>query len=284
MNPVNSNAHLVWSAALKVIALRCEHCHRSMVLRHLFGRKAGFRLHEQWYCSPACFTSAAEEDFVRLLKSGQKRSVHIARMPLGLILMSRGLLTHAQLRTVMEDQRNGGGEIDELLTRLGWISESQLTAARAAQWSCPVFAVPKLAIRIGIHIPSTLVHTYSVIPVYYSAASNLLLMGFVRGIEYGLLFAIERITGCKTQPCFVTPSDFELQVHQRDRMLEESKGTTPEEVRFGIVQSPAIMARALCSYCVDVDANEVMIVTFKDYLWTRAKGGRREVDLLFKAC
>jgi len=33
-----------------------------------------------------------------------------------------------------------------------------------------------------------------------------------------------------------------------------------------------------------VDANEVMIVTFKDYLWTRAKGGRREVDLLFKAC
>ena len=77
------------------------------------------------------------------------------------------------------------------------------------------------AVRTEINIPSTLIQIYSMIPVHYVAATNLLLVGFVHGIEYGLLYAIEQITGCKTKPCFVTPSDFQIQMQHIKRSIAE---------------------------------------------------------------
>jgi len=108
-------------------------------------------------------------------------------------------------------------------------------------------------------------------------------VGFVRGIEYGLLYAIEQITGCKTQPCFVTPSDFQVQVEHRDRMLEESRDTSVKEVTFVIDESPAKMAFSLFARCVKLASKEAIIVRCKEYLWARAKGGIQEEDIIFKA-
>jgi hypothetical protein len=283
MKVINSRTALAWAAALAIIMSRCEYCHRSMALRHLFARKAGIRLHDRWYCSLPCFTSAAEGDLSGLSGPGLGRPSHNARMPVELILMSRGLLTKDQVREVIEEQKEVGGEIDELLVRLGSVSEKQLTAAHAAQWGCPVFTVPKQPIQTGIHIPSTFIHAYSLIPLHHAAASNLLLVGFVHGIEYGLLYAIEQVTRCKTLPCFVTPSDFQIQVQQRDRALEGCRDTTPKEVKFESVQTPAEMARVLCGYCIELEAEEAMIGKCTEYFWARLKRGPKEVDLLFKA-
>ena len=77
-------------------------------------------------------------------------------MPLGLNLISHGLLTIEQLKKATDEQKEAGGEIGELLVRQGFVSEKQVTAIRAAEWGCPVFAVPKHATRIGINIPATL--------------------------------------------------------------------------------------------------------------------------------
>lgn len=254
-----------------------------MVLRRLFTRKAGITLRDRWYCSSPCFTSGAEGDLSGLVGSGMERPSHGTRMPVELILMSRGLLTREELKEAIEKQREVGGEIGELLVQMGLVSEKQLAAAHAAQWGCPVFTVPKHAIQTGIHIPSTLVHAYSLIPLHHAVASNLLLVGFVHGIEYGLLYAIEQVTRCKTLPCFVTPSDFESQVQQRDQVLQGCRDTIPKEVKFETVQTPAEMARVLCGYCVELDADEAMIGKCTEYFWARVKHGPTQVDLLFKA-
>ena len=71
------------------------------------------------------------------------------RTPLGLNLISHGLLTIEQLKKATDEQKEAGGEIGELLVRQGSVSEKQVTAIRAAEWGCPVFTVPKHAIRIG---------------------------------------------------------------------------------------------------------------------------------------
>ena len=167
-------------------------------------------MHGNWYCSSRCFRSAAEQEVLRLLKPGTEQAAHVSRMPLGLNLISHGLLTIEQLKKATDEQKESGGEIGELLVRQGSVSEKQVTAVRATEWGCPVFAVPKHAIRIGINLPSTLMRIHSMIPVHYVVRTNLLLVGFVHSIEYGLLYAIEQITGCETKPCFVTPSDFKI--------------------------------------------------------------------------
>jgi len=167
--------------------------------------------------------------------------------------------------------------------RLGSVSEKQITAVRATQWSCPVFTVPSWGISTDIHIPSTFIRLYSTIPLHYVATTNTLLVGFVHGIEYGLLYVIEKITGCKTQPCFVTPSDFERQLQHIEQLKAQCADETPDEVKFESVQTSSEMARILCSYGVHIEADEAILGRCKEYLWARLKCGPREVDLLFKA-
>jgi Type II secretion system (T2SS), protein E, N-terminal domain len=269
-----------WVAGLKVITSKCEICHRSLALRHLSSRKAGIRMRDSWYCSARCFTSAADQQVSRLLQLRTEQAAQ--RMPLGLNLISHGLLTIEQLKKATDEQKETGGEIGELLVRQGAVTEKQVTAIRAADWGCPVFTVPKHVIPITVNIPSTLMRIYSMTPVHYVATTNLLLVGFVHSIEYGLLYAIEQITGCKTKPCFVTPSDFQIQMFHQEKEQEQGGDAPAREEKVKSVQTPAGIAGLLCASSLEIEADEVLIERCKEYLWARLKSGSKAVDLLFR--
>jgi hypothetical protein len=272
-----------WITAVKVVTSRCGSCNRSLALRHLSARKAGIRMHGSWYCSSRCFRWAAEREVLQLLKPATEQPAHLSRMPLGLNLISHGLLTIVQLKKATDEQKEAGGEIGELLVRQGSVSEKQVTAVRAAEWGCPVFAVPKQAIPIGISLPSTLMRIYSMIPVHYVVRTNLLLVGFVHNVEYGLLYAIEQITGCETKPCFVTPSDFQTQMQQQQKELERSGFTPARELKFESIQTAEEIARTLCTSGLEIEADEAFIGKCKEYLWVRLTSELQAVDLLFRA-
>lgn len=283
MNLMNSIAAPAWVAGLKIATSKCEHCHRSMALRNFSARKAGIKMSESWYCSSSCFTAAAEKKLSDLMHARLERPNRGSRMPLGLSLINRGLLTTSQFKEAVNKQKLAGGELGELLIQHGTVSEEQVTAALAAEWGCPVFSVPKHMTQSGIQIPSALTRLYSAIPLHYVAATKVLLIGFVHGIEYRLLYAIEQITGCKTQPCFVTLSDFQLQMDEVGRTEERLGATAPRGVKIDNVQNPAEMASILCGYGVDLEADEVSIGKCMDFLWARLKSGPKNFDLLFKA-
>jgi len=270
-------------AWFKPITLHCENCQRSLTLRHISAHKVGIMMRERWYCSSNCFALAAEEELSELVASVQDHPSRVERMPLGLMLIGRGLLTSAELREVRAEQEQEGGDIGELLVRRGFVSEKEITAVRATQWGCPVYEVPKHGTLPGVRIPSALMQFYSAIPLHYVATTNLLLVGFVHGVEYGLLYAIEKMTGCKTQPCFVTPSDFRIQMQQRKQERTQCGDLPLNEVRFDGVHSSAEIASILCSYGIHLEADEASIEKCKEYLWARLKSGPSEVDLLFKA-
>lgn len=271
-----------WMAELKVITSRCESCHKSLALRHLASRKAGIRMRGSWYCSSACFRSAAERVVVRLLKPGTEPSAYVARMPLGLALINHGLLTIEQLKNATDEQKELGGEIGELLVRQGSVSEKQVTAIRAKEWGCPVFTVPNNPIPVEINLPFALMQIYSMVPVHYAIRTNLLLFGFVHNIEYGLLYATEQIIGCETKPCFVTPSHFQMQLLQQKKEQQRAGYTPIREIAFESLQTPAEIARALCASGIENEADEVFIEKCKEYIWARLKSGPNSVDLLFK--
>jgi hypothetical protein len=283
MKLIPSIAVPAWVTALNVITSRCERCHRAMGLRQLSARTAGIRMHGSWYCSPRCFGWAAEQEVLRLLKLGTEQTAHVSRMPLGLNLISHGLLTIEQLKKATDEQKEVGGEIGELLVRQGAVNERQVTAIRAADWGCPVFAVPKYAVQIGIYLPSNLMRIYSVIPVHYGERTNLLLVGFVHSVEYGLLNAIELMAGCATKPCFVTPSDFQVQMQQWKVEQGKARSTSAREVKFESIQTPADIARTLCTSGLEIEADEAIIGRCKEYLWARLKNRSKAVDLLFRA-
>jgi hypothetical protein len=272
-----------WTEKFKALTARCQHCKRSVALPHYSARKVGIRMQENWYCSSRCFAAAAEEEFSSLATYKPHRRNQFSRMPLGLLMVRYGLLSNEQFKEVRDKQKQAGTEIGELVVRVGSVSEKQVTAVRAVQWGCPVFTVPKWGVPTEIHLPPELVRIHSVIPLHFVASTNMLLVGFVHGVDYGLLYAIERITGCKTQPCFVTPGDFEIQVKLIEQLRAQSGDEAPAEVKFESEQSPSEMARVLCSYGIQIEADEAAIARCKEYLWTRLKCGRKEMDILFKA-
>jgi len=283
MNLMNSIATPAWVAGLKIATSKCDHCHRSMALRNLSAKKAGIKMGESWYCSSSCFTAAAEKKLSDLMQTPLERANRGSRMPLGLSLISRGMLTTSQFKEAVHKQKKAGVELGEVLIQNGAVSDEQVTAVLAAEWGCPAFSVPKHMAQSEIQIPSALIRLYSAIPLHYVAATKLLLVGFVHGIEYRLLYAIEQITGCKTQPCFVTRSDFHLQMEHIGRTEGQLGDTAASGVRIDNVQDPAEMASILCGYGVDLEAEEARIGKCMDFLWARLTSGPRNFDLLFKA-
>ena len=64
------------------------------------------------------------------------------RMPLGLILLSRGWISHRELQEALAAQRRAQeGRIGEWLHRLHGISEETIAKALAIQWNCAVLAL-----------------------------------------------------------------------------------------------------------------------------------------------
>jgi hypothetical protein len=284
MGLMQSIALPAWTEKFKAVTAKCHQCNRSLALSHSSTRKAGIKMHDNWYCSSRCFQAAAEEELASLATSSRpQRTKQFSRMPLALLMVRYGLLSSTQFKEMKDEQKEAGEEIGEFLVRQGSVSEKQLTAVRATQWGYPVFTVPEWGMPTEIHIPPTFVRLYSMIPLHYVATTNMLLVGFVHGVEYGLLYAIEKITGCKTQPCFVTPSDFQNQVQYIEQVNAQSEDETPTEIKFESAQSSSEMARILCSYSVQLEADEAVIGRCKEYLWARLKCSSKDVDLLFKA-
>jgi Type II secretion system (T2SS), protein E, N-terminal domain len=219
---------------------------------------------------------------VRYGTSGDAPASHNSRMPLGLNLMSRGLLTAEQLKKATDEQKETGGEIGEVVVRQGFVSEKQVTEIRSAEWGCPVFKLPSHAAQIEIQVPSTLIRAYSMIPVHYVASTNLLYVGFVNSIEYGLLYAVEQLTGCKTTPCFVTPTAFQSEMEHTKQLQQGSAEPPVKELNFEGIRTPAEIARILCDTGLEMEAEEAFIGKCKEHVWARLKNGHKSADLLFK--
>lgn len=282
MGLINATAMLPWAASFKVVRLQCEYCRRSIALRQMSARKAGIRMRAYWYCSSSCFVSAAEDELSGMLRVGSTQARLLPTVPLGETLVSRGLVARSQLREIAARQREVGGDLGDLLVREGQVSEKDVMSARAGQWGCPVFSVEGHVAQPKVRIPSTLLRLCSALPLHYTEATNALLVGFVHSIEYALLYAIEQVTGCKTQPCFITSAFFEAQILQREWIEKNREEESSKEVRFEAAQSPSEIARILCAHGIQYESDEAVIGKCRDFVWIRLKSGSSEVDLLFR--
>jgi hypothetical protein len=173
-----------------------------------------------------------------------------------------------------------GKKIGAWLQELGFATESQITAALARQWSCPVLRAPDMAIAASRFpaIPALLLESFQMIPVELVEATGTLLMAFSEGIDYTMLYAIEQMLGFHTEPCLMCPSSLQksLQVLERQRAALD--------VVFDRTKDAGECARIIGSYCAKVRAEEVRVAWCGDHLWIRLQRLRQEaVTLVLRA-
>jgi hypothetical protein len=242
-------------------------------LRH---REQGIKFEDRWYCGESCFELAVREKIRELLTPqstpGKARN---SRIPLGLLLLSRGVLTPEQLRIALDQQRSTACNFGEAVSQLGYATPDQVTSAVAAQWACPVFSLRDLRMGTQVKIPKRLLDLYKVLPVHFIEKERRLMIAFVYGVHHQLLYTIGHMTSSTVAPCFITAHEFETHSSSAPELPDDT-------VVFEQVVDPTEIVRITRNYALQLAVKNVRIGRCCDYLWARMWGRSREMDLLFR--
>jgi nucleotide-binding universal stress UspA family protein len=236
-------------------------------------------LQGRWYCCLDCFEDAITGVFNSLLRLPDEPLPHLHRVPLGLLLLGRGVITDSQLKSALQAQREGGTDrLGKWLVRLGVASAQDVSAALAAQWGCAVFPIERDQHyrECSQMLPFALLEASQMIPVHYLPSSQLLFVAFSEDIDHTALYAVERLIGGHTEPCIVSESAMK-------RALEEIRTVSrPAEIVFETLWDAPEMARTIRDYAVKLNADELILGRPRRFLWVRLRASGRSWDLLFR--
>ena len=258
------------------MACALHECQNTLLMRIVTQGNTGIRVGQDWYCSVGCFAEAAFDRFATISAGRVVEMPHSPRLTIGLAMLTKGYLTEEQLRLATAQSRMRGEELEAVLVQLGLANEWQLTAARAAQWGVPVLGKDQAGHPLESDIPITLLRAYSAAPLHYSVAAKRLIMGFAHRVEHSFLVSLETITGCRAEPCCITPTEFAEQMTRLTAIPDH------EEMVFQDSLTPAQMANNLAGAAVDISAHEARFAYSQNLLWVRIAGKRRTVDVLFR--
>ncbi len=228
------------------------------------------------YCS-ACLSQALEHRFAQCHPVVQRvRPAH--RIPLGLVLISRGWLTPEQLRTGLDRQRRHGGRLGESLRALGYVHEEEVTAGLATQWACPVlFFRSAVAERHLRRVPLRLQELHSMVPVHYSEAAGVLVLAFSDGVDYSVTQAVAGMLDCRIEACLAPETD----VRKNLGALQGLDRTA--EITFERIRDASEKSAITGSYIERWGACRVRVVSCGMTVWVRLDKPGQVLDLVFDA-
>ena len=274
---------MIGPAASKILNLPSQNCaDRDCSLSRSFwrrfrGRHGGFELNGKWYCAAQCFQHATESRVSQLLNArpGPTRVLH--RIPLGLLLLSRGQLNNTQLRSALARQQiQNATPLGALLTQMGYTDEQQVTAALAAQWACPTLSGgmrPDAACE-GL-LPARIIEHFRVLPVRFTERTRTFCVAFSEGINYPLLYTIDSLLDCRTEACVI--SRREMDCYLRTRKYDAGR-----DVFFDHQKKASEIAHILVGYALKSGAEKVRVAGCERYIWARLEQRGEVANVLFQ--
>ncbi len=249
-----------------------------LMWRRIWSRHSWIRLQGSRYCAAECFERAAAPCFERARTSTVSAKPVQHRIPLGLLLLSRGRLTNSQLRTALEAQRtHGRGRIGEWLQSLGFATEHQITVALGIQWSCPVLQSTAIAEpNCARMLPLRLLQNFRMLPIQFVASTRVFYLAFSDGLDYTALYAVEQMLHCRTEACLTNRSTLERGL---ERIAHEPR---QGDLHFEGWRGAAEMAHITCDYVLKLGAEEVQVAACGEYIWVRLETGSDSSNLLFR--
>src|SRR5580698_2349890 len=231
---------LGWNRVRAACAL--PECHNKLLTKYVPGSRIGIFVGESWYCSPDCFALGSRKTLATFSSGCVVEMPRNPRLSLGLALVSKGLITEDQYREAVIRSQCRAETLETTLLECGYVSEKKLAAGRAAQCGYPALVQELSGPIVEVDLPSSLLRAHRAAPIHYSAKSKRLVLGFVDRVEHGLLQSIEQITGCRAEPCFITPAEFAEQMERvtalpeyEEVVVTESESAThgPDSGRLG---------------------------------------------------
>jgi hypothetical protein len=202
------------------------------------------------------------------------------RAPLGLLMLSRGLVDNEQLKKALKAQKDSGtGRIGEWLRHMGAVTEEQVTQILGVQWSIPVFPLDQSRrfLQCAHLVPFPLLELAEMVPVHHIPTSRHLYVAFIDRVNYSALYALEQVLECRTEPCLAVQS----QVIQA--LNEIRSRPRPVEILVDNISDPGEMASAILAHAMRLDGLDVRVSGFDNLIWARIVAASGYTDILSQA-
>jgi len=242
-------------------------------------RPKGIWLNKSWYCSTDCFEQGASELFSRFnLKADRARSVRY-RVPLGLMLVTKGIITGQHLQEALKAQRDSNaGRLGEWLRQQGVVTEGQITAALGVQWGIPVYHLAQSTgfAECARMIPLQIMENSHMALVHYLPTSRSLYVAFSDGIDFATLRALEQMLDCHTQPCVIGESEM------KEALEAVREIARPSETVLDCPRDSAKLAATTREWAESNAADQVRAVLSSEHVWVRLENSSVVGHLLFR--
>jgi hypothetical protein len=191
-------------------------------------------------CRGACLLGMIQAAIAREGAPGRTKPdavPHRHRVPLGLILLAQGWITHPQLQRALEEQRVQPGEkIGDLLMAECGLDQERVTRGLSVQWNCPVLTTDGFSPQsMAMVLPRLFIKDYGMLPLRV-AGSRILYLGFRDQLDASLAFGTERMSGLRIESGVVGESEFAA---ARQRLVESE---FPEAYGKAVPDSDALAA------------------------------------------
>jgi hypothetical protein len=220
----------------------------------------------QWGCSGRCILEMTRNAVRRELGDGTESTAstpHRHRVPLGLLMLAQGWITHPQLRKALEAQRESGtGRIGDWLQSECGVEPERVTRGLSMQWSCPVLTTEGFSPEaMALVAPKLFVEKFGFVPLRV-AGSRILYLGFEERLDASAAFAMEKMTDLKVESGLVAGAHIRS---VRSRLLECE---AVEMKLFAVADKDALSAR-MTAILEQKQPVASRLVRMHQYYWMR---------------
>jgi len=222
---------------------------------------------EKWACSGKCLLAMVKAAIAREVGDGRRDGVevqHQHRVPLGLLMLSQGWITHPQLQRALEAQRyQGAGRIGQWLISECGLQPEAVTRGLSVQWGCPVLTTEGFSpTSMAMALPRVFIEKFGILPLRV-AGSKILYVGFEDRLDASSAFAVEQMNGLRTESGVVAEERFR---EAKERLLG-CKFAPLTECR---VPDGDTLAKAIATVIDQRSTAASRLVRLRGYYWLRA--------------
>ena len=221
----------------------------------------------QWGCSGNCVRALVRAAVRRESGDGGREDEghgsHRHRVPLGLVLLAQGWITHPQLRTALAAQRSSGhGRIGEWLEESCGLPKERVMRGLGVQWGCPVLSTEDFhPSAMALVMPKRFVAEFGLVPVRV-AGSSLIYLASKAGPDAAVSLALEQMTGLKVESGLLRESHFEA---MSKSLLEEPGIAT----KMDAVKDADMLTDSIAKALEQQQPLASRLVRVRGYYWLR---------------
>ena len=220
----------------------------------------------QWGCGGRCVLAMVRAAIKRELgDAGIAASVapHRHRVPLGLLMLAQGWITHPQLQKALTAQReNGTGRIGDWLRSECGVEAEQIVRGLSMQWGCPVLTTEGFSPEsMALVMPKIFVERFGLLPLRV-AGSRILYHGFSEQLDASAALAMEQMTELKVESGVVEGAQFQT---ARERLL----ACDGVEMKLEHAEDKEAMAARITAILEQKQPIASRLVRLHEYYWLR---------------